>query len=374
MSLFSQQLCWLIFLILIFPSFAYSEKFFTWVDAQGHLQRTLIPDQKKADIKLEPPEKTNEQNLSNTTGANISVGKKPTPETSSSNSQHSPQRIQSEKTGKKAVQSNPYRQPIKESDYIDGEQLERQGFIRDSKHPPRYVWRDVDGTLRNSPYRPTPVIEKKPSLFQDSNGYTFSIETNSSTTPIVPPDKIDSFAKKLFFSNSKNDFQKSIFTSCCREIPKNQISTLVIGSPLAITINNELNKFNFFDGNSIFALIHLPLPKHPYALHLKSFINSSNPQNLEVFFPRLVFLNRYFKPLRMLSEPMLKYSPETWSSHAYLSGVFHVNPQHNEVYLLIYSSNKDLLRKSEIENQSRYHVEKIHHVKKGFVELIVNEE
>gem|GEM_PF-5361043 len=348
------------FVLFLIPTSAYAKRYFTWVDAQGHIRETLIPDNPVTPIRKIPIKKSSKFSTKN---SKDQVKKTNNTEKKGSVSiyKESPDAI-------KASTLSP-----EKGGYIDAEQLERQGFLRDPKHPPTFVWRDSRGLLHDSPYYPTPDTPVEHSPFYDENGYTLGTETLSKADDPISAarrKKMDSFARKLFLGSSGQPAPATIFNSCCAGVPKNIIKKLTKNSELAININTKSNSYHFTDGISRFSLIRLPIIKKNYALKLSLIVrNKSRSHEGEVFFPRLVFLDRNFKAIRMVNDPVMEFVPESWSSQASLKGIFRVDIKRGERYLLLYSSRKDLLKKSIIVGKAS--TERIWHSTLGMLELYV---
>ena len=144
--------------------------------------------------------------------------------------------------------------------------------------------------------------------------------------------------------------------------------SLDLDGSVVLEFNDDSNRYTFIDGNSAFNLVKLPSRKHPYPIKLRTFVKKNESREETTFFPRMLFLNQFFKSTRMLSEPVMEYSPETWASQASLAGLFEVNPQLGEKYLLVYTSRLDQVKTSMIETEEDIY--KVLHVGKGLIELI----
>ena len=88
-------------------------------------------------------------------------------------------------------------------------------------------------------------------------------------------------------------------------------------------------------------------------LRIRSFIRKHASKNIEkgVFFLQLVTLNLAKQPVRIMTGPLLEFQDETWTTHAYLQGVFSLSQtkELDERYVLINTTKQVLNSSSTIE-------------------------
>ncbi len=339
-----------------------AEKYYTWVDEQGRIQHTIIPEEKNPLIADEKVLPTIEEK----------VVKQATPpsedlitETKSESSSKEKKSLVTDDSKKtSSTLPDPEQVPItrsveiNEEDYIDGDVLEQQGNIRNEGDLPYYTWTDEQGVLRTSPYRPVSKIPQKSGTKKEETKkveaiiYTVTDEYFRVKEPrnTSADNKVDDFAQNLFFKQS--DFITSFSNKCCDDLPKLNPYELDFTNSTYIEITNKTDKYLFSEGKSPFLLIRLPHHRSNYSIELKSFIknNSRSGVNNAVFYPQLVFLDDKFEVVRILRNPVLEYTPENWYKHGYLKGLFELDVSRGERYLLLNTTRDDLRSKNRIDH------------------------
>jgi maltose operon substrate-binding protein precursor MalM/uncharacterized protein DUF4124 len=353
-----------------------AEKYYTWVDEQGRVHHTVIPEEKNPLIvdkekvsakkevtrqespQLEEVGSQSEDNFTTKETSSLPVNNEPPP-SSFPNSEQVPVTRSVE---------------INEDDYIDGDVLEQQGNIRDESDLPYYTWTDEQGVLRTTPYRP---VSEKPNSSKQKKitkkkrtpvTYTVAEEyyrINESVSAEAGS-KVDDFARKLFFQES--DFISSFSSKCCEELPKTNPYELDFKNSIYIEINKKTENHVFSGGKSPFLLIQLPHHHSNYSLELKSFVKSNSRAGVKsaVFYPQLTFLDEAFEVVRILRKPVLEFTPENWYKHGYLKGLFELDVSKGERFLMLSTTRDDLRSKNRIENDKPI---AIHHQKTGSFEI-----
>jgi hypothetical protein len=90
-----------------------------------------------------------------------------------------------------------------------------------------------------------------------------------------------------------------------------------------------------------------------FILRLRSFHRKG------VLVPSVAFLDDDFKPLRLVTDLVAEYVPESWSRHGYLRSFIPVFPSRGERWLLIYTTTSDLEGQTVID--TRYGPRSIQH-------------
>jgi len=340
-----------------------AEKYYTWVDEQGQVHHTVIPEEKnplisnkkitqikEETVKLEPTQPVDLDLVSQ------SEEKFTKTEEASSvpvNDEQAPSEFPSSEQVPvtKSVEIN-------EEDYIDGDVLEQQGNVRNEGDLPYYTWTDEQGVLRTTPYRP---VSKKPGSTQQKKQikkknvpitYTVAKEYYriDEHVSVETDSKVDDFAQKLFFKES--DFISSFSSKCCEDLPKTNPYELDFKNSIYIEINKKTENYVFSEGKSPFLLIQLPHHRSSYSLELKSFVKNNSRSGVKnaVFYPQLIFLDEEFEVVRILRDPILEFTPENWHKHGYLKGLFELDVSRGERYLLLNTTRDDLRSKNRIED------------------------
>ena len=204
----------IILMAFLFPLVAVgAEKYYTWVDENGRVHHTVIPEEKNPLIVDKEKAPSKEEVIKQESSQLEEVGSQSegnftnTEETSSlpaSNEQAPSSFPESEQVPvTKSVEIN-------EEDYIDGDVLEQQGNIRDEGDLPYYSWTDEQGVIRTTPYRP--VSKNSQSAQQNKQTkkkrvpiqYTIAEEyyRADESVSVEAGSNVDDFAKKLFFKES----------------------------------------------------------------------------------------------------------------------------------------------------------------------------
>jgi len=368
----------IILMAFLFPLVAVgAEKYYTWVDENGRVHHTVIPEEKNPLIVDKEKAPSKEEVIKQESSQLEEVGSQSegnftnTEETSSlpaSNEQAPSSFPESEQVPvTKSVEIN-------EEDYIDGDVLEQQGNIRDEGDLPYYSWTDEQGVIRTTPYRP--VSKNSQSAQQNKQTkkkrvpiqYTIAEEyyRADESVSVEAGSNVDDFAKKLFFKES--GFITSFSSKCCEDLPKTNPYELDFKNSIYIEINKKTENFVFSEGKSPFLLIQLPHHRSNYSLELKSFVkhNSRTGVKNAVFYPQIVFLDEEFEVVRILRNPILEFTPENWYKHGYLKGLFELDVSRGERYLLLSTTRDDLRSKNRIENDKPL---VINHQKTGSFEI-----
>ena len=231
-----------------------AEKYYTWVDEQGRIHHTVIPEEKNPLIVDKQDVLTKEDGVK--------------PEPSIKGSAPEPTLIEpiivkpDETANTFSSLPDPEQVPvtksveINEEDYIDGNVLEQQGNIRSEDDLPYYTWTDEQGVLRTTPYRPASEKldnSKKQKITKKTSiplRYTVAEEYYRISEPVSAEavSKVDDFAQKLFFQES--DFISSFSSKCCEDLPKTNPYEINFKNSIYIEINKKTENYVFSEGKS----------------------------------------------------------------------------------------------------------------------------
>lgn len=246
--------------------------------------------------------------------------------------------------------------PVK---FMDGDELERTGARKDVEKAPYFITVDVDGKPINTHYDPVLVSEALDKQRNKKIEYTqarvyeeYNHTGNSAALDL--PEGADPVAAQLLSSGEKefNLYFEAFTQHCCQQLPNIVTPSVEFGRPRGFKLTQEDLYYRFNDGDSRFLLVRLPAEgRDNYPLRIRSFIRTFKKLSIDrgVFFPQIITLNTEYKPVRIMTGPVLKYQAETWSKHGYLEGVFQIDrsEEKDERYVLI-NTTRDVLRQSSV--------------------------
>lgn len=250
---------------------------------------------------------------------------------------------------------NPYdATQVDEQEYIDGYDL-LEGRIQQPSRQPFFVTRDLDGNEQITFYSPTLAKEardKAQTEPQFSEATIYSANSEKIIQARLPADADpQALAILMSASQSQDDYFTGFAKHCCEHLPKAGVKVLQFGRSEHLRLTEELLPYRFTEGDSRYLIFKLPTSKEDYVLELRAFIRKYKAEGVShgVFFPQLVTLSKSLKPLRIITNPVLSYSPETWSSYAYLQGVFEVDRTkgQEEEYMLVNTTREQLKLSSQ---------------------------
>ncbi|GLQ33218.1 MalM family protein [Litoribrevibacter albus] len=226
------------------------------------------------------------------------------------------------------------------SDYIDGDQLARQGFLREEESL-HYSWVDPTGRLVSSEYTPgsNVSIQSRTIInYTDANQYLF--EPDQGDRPVqalgdlVPslssePKSVISLDKKLV---------ARIKDTCCAQIPEESFYSLTPEDSVYEKLGELSPSYEFPTGQSYYLPIRLPVSQQTYGIKVKSFAQKG------VFYPVLLFLDENRQPTRYVTDSVVEYHEETWDRYAHLEGRIMIKPSYGERFVLIFTTQEDLKR------------------------------
>ncbi|MFV1872515.1 MAG: MalM family protein [Oleiphilus sp.] len=245
---------------------------------------------------------------------------------------------------------------VNPEDFVDSEAALRSANKVDIEKSPYYVTVGADGIPQTVFYDPAVVKE---ILFKQRNEkiqFTDTQVYKKMTSNIALPEEADPLAVGILRGTNK-EFESyfDIFAKrCCDDLPNINTPKIQFGESYYFTLNDDDLPYRFSEGDSRFILMRLPdLEKDIIPIRLKTFIRKYSKRNIDkgVFFPQLVTLNSEREPVRVMTGPLLKYQDETWTTHAYLKGIFPISqsPELDERYLLVNTTKETLNSSSTIE-------------------------
>lgn len=309
------------------------EGYFTWVDEQGQVRYTPIPE----------------------TPADTDEGKErdgsPDPQSSSSSGKAS---------------SEGYHDEFNLDNYPDGDQLAKDGYVRPGEPQPYFSWRDAQGNVRVSYYKPDTrsAVEKghirPPVQLTEASIYHPGEDTGAAGLPEgADPEAL----AVLGLESGAETFFDKWSRQCCRNLDRTESESWQTGREFGIDMDETAPSHTFSTGDSRYRLVRLPSEKkhNDFILHLRSFARDG------VFVPSVAFLDASFKPLRIVTDLVAEYVPEAWHRHGYLHAYIPVFPGRGERWMLIFTRDSDLDGQTVFEGE--YGPKAIPHTRTGELSL-----
>ncbi|MDL0429883.1 MalM family protein [Marinobacter sp. TBZ242] len=305
------------------------EGYFTWVDEQGQVRHTPIP---KASV---------DNNGDKSQGSDAKSAGTDDAESASSGADHDEFNLEN---------------------YPDGNQLEKDGYIRPGEPQPYFTWQDAQGNFRVSYYVPDtrsavekgrikpPVQLTEASIYQAAEG----------TGAAGLPEGADPAALAVLDMESESEsFFEKWSRQCCQSMDRKELEEWQRGREFGVDMDETAPVHSFSTGNSPYRLVRLPSAKvhNDFILHLRSYAKDG------VFVPSVAFLDDAFAPLRIVTDLVAEYVPESWHRHGYLHAYIPVFPGRGERWMVIFTRDSDLAGQTVIEGE--YGPEAIPHTRTG---------
>ncbi|HLT14267.1 MAG TPA: MalM family protein [Marinobacter sp.] len=233
--------------------------------------------------------------------------------------------------------------------YPDGEELARKGFIRPGQRQPYFTWLDAEGNVRVSYY--TPKIESEqqkgagpaPLELTPASVYLPS-ERPASTDPVEGYDP-DAFAI-LGIEKEQPSGLEQFSSYCCEALSSRSFQDWQNGTEFGVRFESETPRHEFSTGESPFQLIALPSGAFQpgFVMRIRSYDHKG------MVIPSLAFLDRDFRPVRVVTDLVMGYTPENWRRRGFLEAWVPAFPGQGERWLVVYTRTVDLEGQTVIES------------------------
>lgn len=320
--------------------------YFTWVDEQGQVRQTAIPGSK-----------------------------------ASSDAEDSDEPI--------ANPSGDDHPEFNLDNYPDGDAMAEQGYVRPGDPEPYFTWRDASGNVRVSYYRPDTrsAVEKgeiKPplelteaSIYQAGPAGAANVANIANIANIERtdlPEGADSLAAAVLgLEDRVAPYFERWTAACCEDLDRSDHIDWESGREFGVQVTESASTHEFISGNSHYRLVRLPNRQQEgqkeggaaiddFILRLRSFDQKG------MFVPSVAFLDAEFRPLRLVTDLVAEFVPESWSRHGYLRSYIPVFPSRGERWLLIYTRAEDIEDQTVID--TRYGPRAIPHQRTGNLGLV----
>lgn len=248
---------------------------------------------------------------------------------------------------------NPYdATTIEDEDFVDADAL-LEGRADSPSTQPFFITRDPDGNENVTFYSPSLAKQAKAERELKLEYSKATVYKPGDTDGVYIgdlPEGADPIAVQILtagkgrFENYFDSFSKR----CCSDLPKTGVKTIGFGRSEHLRVLEESMPYRFNEGDSRYLIFKLPDSKENFAIQLRAFIKEFGNQDIEhgVFYPQIVMLDINLQPLRIIANPVLEFTPESWSNYGFLQGVFEVDrtEDREEVYVLL-NTTKDALNK-----------------------------
>lgn len=211
-----------------------------------------------------------------------------------------------------------------------------------------YSWRDAEGRVFNTPYlyeeEAMGRVMREP---EEKRASEARVITSKAVT--APGFRGDSEAAALLGLGSGSENRLDAFAErCCQGLPRLNYHELKAERSLSINLGEEAGTHRFASGESRFALIRLPEDPAGSLLRVRSFIRDDG-----FFFPNAVFLDGRFRPLRLVTDLVMTYSPETWRRYGYMEARISLRAGAGERWVVLFTRSADLENGTEVGGEGR---------------------
>jgi len=314
------------------------EGYFTWVDEQGRVRYSPIPESDGGKAEDVAGEDAPDDETDDASDAAISDD----------------------------ASSGEYHEEFNLENYPDGNQLEKDGYVRPGDPKPYFTWRDAEGNIRVSYYQPDtrsavekgrikpPIQVTEASVYQAGEG---------PGKAVLPEGADPEAAAVLGIDPGGESFFEQWAGQCCQDIERSEPEVWEEGREFGVSIGDSAPSHSFSTGTSHYRLVQLP-PADEYSdfiLHLKSFDHDG------VFVPSVAFLDDSFAPVRIVTDLVASFMHESWHHYGYLHAYIPVFPARGERWMVIFTRDRDLAGQTVIEG--KYGPRAIPHTRTGELSL-----
>ena len=291
------------------------EGYFTWVDEEGRVRYTRIPES-------EAPEKNPQKVEPSDTAANDPF----------------------------LASTPPSEDDFNPENYPDGEALADKGFVRDGQRQPYFTWLDAEGNVRVSYYTPDLDSQNTGARSSPINLTPASVHLPSqSVGKVEPVEGYDPNAFAILGIEQKPASEFGEFVEyCCEGLANKDYQNWIEGSEFGVQMDDDTPRHRFSSGESAFQLIALPLSvaNSGFVMRLRAYDHHG------VFVPSLAFLDREFQVVRMVTDLVMDYTPENWHRRGYLEAWVPAFPGQGERWLVIFTRSQDVQAQTVISTNS----------------------
>ncbi len=211
-----------------------------------------------------------------------------------------------------------------------------------------YSWRDAQGRIHNTPYlygeEALGQVMREPEPVRASEA-----RVTTSGAAAAPGFRRDSEAAAILGVGEGSETRLDAFAQqCCGALPRLDYQKLEPERTLPVDLGEEADVYRFATGDSRFALVRLPQDPEQSLLRVRSFIRDGG-----FFLPNAVFLDGGFRPVRMVTDIVMEYSPETWRRYGHMEARLALKPDSGERWLVVFTRPEDLESGTRVGEQGK---------------------
>lgn len=272
---------------------------------------------------------------------------------------------QQPRTGEQAARGEETEYTLE--NYPDAEQLEKDGYIRPGQPQPYFTWRDAEGNVRVSYYRPDTRTDRQKGLVEPpvriTEASVYLAGNGQAASGPAPGYDPDAFVI-LGIEPAAGDFLARFSATCCESLDIRNRESWQSGREFGVTISESSNVHSFLTGTSPYLLVALPEADKVGSLvmRLRSYARNG------VFVPSLVFLDQQMAPIRIVTDLVMDFQPENWRRRGYLEAWIPAFPVRGERWMVVFTRDEDLRGQTVIE--TRAGPKKIPHVRQGEIAVM----
>ena len=359
----------------------HAKQYFTWIDSNGYLRNSFLKQEAVSQAEVDNYKALSLSDFVSEDNRIASVGFQINPKSAKERKRKYYTWVEADgRTHNTEYAATPQKIEKKEqvlqggvlaSDFVDADQLARQGFMRDGDENPYYTWVDPTGRLVSSQYQPGPAysgVSKNVIDYTEGNQHVFNqklvatdsiqISKNESLGAVLPamdqkPQSVITLDKKL---------AARIKDTCCAQLAPSSFYPLSPDVSVYEKLNELSPSYDFPTGHSYFIPIRLPVSQQTYGIKVKSFAQKG------LFYPVLLFLDENRQPTRYVTDAVVEYHEETWNRYAHLEGRIQIKPSYKERFVLVFTTEEDLKRVTQQKKELALLAEH-EHSKLGSVEV-----
>lgn len=234
--------------------------------------------------------------------------------------------------------------------YPDGDQLEKNGYVRPGDPQPYFTWRDAEGNVRVSYYRPDTrsEVEKgrvKPPI-ELTPASVHSAGDGASAQPYR--DQADPEALAILgIEASGVSYFEEWSAMCCSHLSLAGLQDWITGREFRLLVDNESPVHDFATGKSHYRLVRLPDSEQArdFVIRLRSFAMDG------LFVPSVAFLDNQLQPIRIVTDLIADFTPESWHRHGYLEAHIPVFPNEGERWMVLFTTEEDHQGQTVVEDK-----------------------
>lgn len=351
------------------------QRYFTWVDEQGRVRQSPIEeDPAEAQARIPIEQVVAEGETARVRKAEAQSTEQPVEQTADrpdeppakqpAIAEAAPESAQPAMLSPSATSASSGEDEYNLENYPDGNELAAAGFVRDGDPEPYFTWRDAEGRARVSYYRPdTRSAVEKGLVRQPLDLTPARVHLESDRAPELAQGQLPEAYEVLGIEPPTVSFFQDWRAFCCDSLALIQSEEWQLGREFSVTIGTDAPRHEFASGSSRYRLVMLPKDGLPdsFVLRLRSFDQNG------LFVPSLAFLDESLAPVRIVTDLVADFTPESWYRHGYLQAVVPAFPARGERWLLIYSTAEEQQNQTVIETERG--PKAIPHAETGYLSL-----